>query len=114
MKKCVFVLSVTFLMLTSSSEATPVYNLDPVNNPLDDCGAAATADECMAVNWDSGAKVQSCVSNQGCRKCGLSDQTNRMECFTVFMENGECKCTPTTGSNGVSGCDIEGTCTFRK
>lgn len=58
--------------------------------------------------------MTSCTTHQGCKKCGVSDKTKQLECYTAYMENGECKCSATTGAQGVSGCKLEGTCTYKK
>jgi len=54
----------------------------------------------------------SCTSSQGCKKCGVSDTTNKLECYTALMENGECTCTSTATASSSS-CTLEGTCTYR-
>jgi len=58
--------------------------------------------------------MTTCTTNQGCKKCVLSDTTQKMMCGTAYMENGYCTCTATSSPDGSSGCNISGNCTYQK
>lgn len=59
-------------------------------------------------------RMKTCTSADGCKDCIKDDETQKMRCGTLFMQNGSCKCEPGPPTAYSSGCVMEGDCTFRK
>ena len=99
------------LVLFAASAHAAVFNLDPVENPLGDCSTAATADQCMSVNWGTTANISTCTSSE-CVVCGKDALHNdRPVCARITM-SASCKCELTANGPIVSNCTETGQCTF--
>ena len=95
-------------VVTSSAHAKPVYNLNPVENPLGDCSSATSADECMSME---ASQNQTCQSNS-CAVCvfrPVSSGSRPNPACVLDSQPGACKCTVAAGA---SDCTTSGTCYY--
>lgn len=114
----VFFLLSTLVMLLLTCPAA--FGQSLVEEPIDHDEPCFWEDD-MCFSYQSAGPSQptilTCTSNQGCKKCIQDDATGKMVCGTAFMENGDCRCTVDAADPkqpNVSGCTLEGSCTYKK
>jgi len=88
-----------------------IFNLDPVENPLGDCSAATTADQCMATNWGTASNISTCTASE-CAICGQDISHNNRPVCALVTVSASCKCEVTKSGTIVTGCSETGQCTF--